>query len=98
MREGRLDREAVAAVAAAAGQVRPKRAEWPAELTGREVEVLRLVSQARTTREIASSLFISESTARHHIEHIYDKIGVSSRAGAALFAVENDLIHSPPER
>ena len=98
VRGGRLDKDAVAAVIAAAGQTpSTRRHAWPAELTDREVDVLRLVSRAHATRKIASSLFISESTARHHIEHIYEKIGVSSRAGAALFAVEHDLVQAPAE-
>ncbi len=93
---GRLDREAAAAVIAAAGQAPSRQWKaWPADLTEREVDVLRLLSRAQSTREIARTLFISESTARHHIEHIYEKIGVSSRAGAALFAIENDLIQTP---
>lgn len=92
---GRLDREAAAAVIAAAGQAPShQRTAWPADLTEREVAVLRLVSRAQSTREIARALFISDSTARHHIEHIYEKIGVSSRAGAALFAIEHDLIQT----
>jgi HD-GYP domain-containing protein (c-di-GMP phosphodiesterase class II) len=96
VRAGRLDRDAAAAVIAAAGQTPSTRGRsWPAELTDREVEVLRMVSRARATKEISRDLFISESTARHHIEHIYEKIGVSSRAGAALFAIEHDLVQAP---
>jgi HD-GYP domain-containing protein (c-di-GMP phosphodiesterase class II)/DNA-binding CsgD family transcriptional regulator len=95
VRAGHLDREAAAAVIAAAGQVPSHQWKpWPAGLTEREVDVLRLVSRAQGTRQIARALFISESTARHHIEHIYEKIGVSSRAGAALFAIEHDLIQT----
>jgi putative nucleotidyltransferase with HDIG domain len=98
VRDGRLDNDAVAAVIAAAGQTpSTRRHAWPAELTDREVDVLRLVSRAQATKEIALHLFISESTARHHIEHIYEKIGVSSRAGAALFAMEHDLVQAPVE-
>lgn len=90
---GRLDREAVAAVLGVAGhEIRERRATWPAGLTDREVEVLRLVAQARPTKLIATQLFISQETVKNHIKHIYDKVGVSSRSGAALFALENDLL------
>jgi HD-GYP domain-containing protein (c-di-GMP phosphodiesterase class II) len=70
----------------------PPRQDWPASLTTREVEVLRLVARGNTVGEAAKQLVISESTARHHLEHIYTKIGVSSRAGAVVFAVENRLL------
>jgi DNA-binding NarL/FixJ family response regulator len=55
------------------------------------VEVLRLLAQGRTNREIAEALVISEKTAGHHVEHIYAKAGASTRVGAALFAMRNDL-------
>jgi DNA-binding NarL/FixJ family response regulator len=58
------------------------------------VEVLRLVARGRTDREIGQVLVISEVTVHHHVRHVYDKIGVSTRAGAALFAMEHDLIQS----
>ena len=91
--DGRLDREAVDAVLAAAGQSSaPSRAAWPAGLTEREVQVLRLVATAKPNKEIAGALFISQDTVKNHIKHIYQKIGRSTRAGAALFAVEHDLI------
>lgn len=60
--------------------------------------MLRLVARGRTDREIAQALMISEVTVHHHVRHvydIYDKIGVSTRAGAALFAMEHDLIQPP---
>jgi DNA-binding NarL/FixJ family response regulator len=63
----------------------------PAGLTGREVEVLRLVAAGTTNKAIARQLQISPRTVQHHVAHIYDKIGVTSRAGAALFAAEHDL-------
>jgi HD-GYP domain-containing protein (c-di-GMP phosphodiesterase class II) len=91
--EGRLDEEAVGAVLAAAGQHAERaRREWPAQLTDREVDVLRLVVIGRHNREIASQLFISQETVRTHVRHIYEKVGLSSRAGLALFAMEHDLI------
>ncbi len=94
---GRLDREAVAAVLDSVGQVRAREwASWPAGLTAREVQVLRLVAQAKREKEIARELFISTNTVHHYVKQIYQKAGVSTRAGAALFAMEHDLIlHQP---
>ncbi len=90
---GRLDHEAVNAVLESAGHGRSTRGPtWPAGLTEREVDVLRRVAQAKPNKAIARELVISEETVRNHVRHIYEKIGVSSRAGAALFAMENDLI------
>jgi HD-GYP domain-containing protein (c-di-GMP phosphodiesterase class II) len=91
---GRLDPDAVRAVVAAAGMAAPRqaRAPRPAGLTEREVEVLRLVAAGLSNRDIAERLVVSRRTAEHHVQHIYDKIGVSSRAAAALFAMEHALI------
>jgi len=61
-------------------------------LSDREVEVLRLLCRGGTKKEVASLLNISPSTVDHHVRHIYDKIGVATRAGATLFAVEWDLL------
>ena len=69
-----------------------RRACWPADLTNREVEVLRVLARGLTRREIARTLYISESTVRHHLEHIYDKIGVTTRTAAVLFAMEQGLL------
>ncbi len=65
---------------------------WPAGLSNREVDVLRLAAKGLTRKQVAEELFVSPSTVRSHLEHIYTKIGVSTRAAATLFAVENDLI------
>ncbi|MDQ6877791.1 MAG: LuxR C-terminal-related transcriptional regulator [Candidatus Dormibacteraeota bacterium] len=90
---GRLDREAVGAVLAAAGHSPSQtRTVWPAGLTEREVEVLRLVAGAKSNKRIAAVLVISDETVKNHVRHIYEKIGRSTRAGAALYAMENDLI------
>jgi HD-GYP domain-containing protein (c-di-GMP phosphodiesterase class II) len=90
---GHLDASAVAAVLEAAGHTRRKaRPVWPSGLSEREVEVLRLVARGQTDKEIGRGLVISAVTVHHHVRHIYDKIGVSTRAGAALFAMEHDLI------
>jgi HD-GYP domain-containing protein (c-di-GMP phosphodiesterase class II) len=90
---GRLDRDAVRAVLDVAGQHAPRaRAALPAGLSDREVEVLRLVSRGFTNRQIAEQFTISPRTAEHHVQHIYTKLGVSSRAAAAIFAMEHDLL------
>jgi HD-GYP domain-containing protein (c-di-GMP phosphodiesterase class II) len=90
---GHLDVDAARAVVEAAGQ-RPARSErsWPAGLTDREVEVLRHLAGGATNREIASRLVISPRTAEHHVQHVYAKIGASTRASAALFAMEHGLV------
>lgn len=67
-------------------------ARGPAGLTPREVEVLQTLCTGVSTRELARQLHISESTARHHLEHIYGKIGVTTRSAAVLFALEQGLL------
>ena len=54
--------------------------------------MLRLIAQGKTSKEIAKTLVITEKTAGHHIEHIYAKAGVSTRVGAALFAMKHDFV------
>ena len=58
----------------------------------REVDVLRLAAKGLTTREIADRLYISPKTADHHIQHIYGKIDVSTRAAAALWAMQHTVV------
>jgi DNA-binding CsgD family transcriptional regulator len=91
-RAGKLDAEAVAAVLAAAGHSVGRRREWPAGLTTREVDVLRLVARGLSSKQIAAELVITPKTARNHIEHIYTKIDASSRVAAGLFATEHGLL------
>jgi HD-GYP domain-containing protein (c-di-GMP phosphodiesterase class II)/DNA-binding CsgD family transcriptional regulator len=92
---GRLDADAVTAVIEAAGETAPRTVrEFPARLTEREVDVLRLLAEGCSNREIASRLVISPRTAEHHVQHIYEKIGLSTRAGATMFALQHELI--PP--
>jgi len=93
--QGRLDGEAVRAVLGAAGHSQARaRLTWPAGLSDREVQVLRLVARGHSNREIARLLWISPKTAGHHVQHIYDKIGVSTRAAATMFAMEHDLVRT----
>lgn len=90
---GRLGRVEVDAVLAAAGQAtRPPNVPRPACLTEREVEVLRLVARGHANKQIAAKLGISAKTVGHHVEHIYTKANVSTRAGATLFAMEHGLL------
>jgi HD-GYP domain-containing protein (c-di-GMP phosphodiesterase class II) len=90
--EGKLDPSAVGAVLKAAGMSTSRRRELPGGLSSREVEVLRLLAAGHSNPEIADRLYISRRTAEHHVQHIYRKIGASTRPGAALFAVEHDLL------
>lgn len=64
----------------------------PHGLSEREREVLCWVARGKTNKEIAIVLGISPKTVQHHVAHVYDKIGVYSRAGAAIFAMEHRLI------
>ncbi len=89
---GRLEGDAVQAVLRASGHRVGVRREWPAGLTTREVEVLKLVACGLQSKEIAAHLAISRKTARNHIERIYAKIGASNRARAALFAMQHGLM------
>jgi HD-GYP domain-containing protein (c-di-GMP phosphodiesterase class II) len=96
-REGRLDGDGVLAVLAAAGQAQQsKRRDNPAGLSDREVDVLGLAIRGLTNKQIADLLVVSPKTVGHHIQHIYDKIGVSTRVGAALFALQHGLIGVVP--
>jgi HD-GYP domain-containing protein (c-di-GMP phosphodiesterase class II) len=93
VRSGLLDDDAVRAVLTVAGhRQRATRRVWVAGLSDREIEVLRLVARGHSNRQMASLLGISERTIHHHIEHIYDKIDVSTRAGATLFAMQHNLL------
>jgi HD-GYP domain-containing protein (c-di-GMP phosphodiesterase class II) len=91
-REGRLDGDVVACVLEAAGHTQGRRRERVAGLTAREADVLRLVARGLSTKQIAAELVISPKTADSHIQHIYSKIGVSTRAAATVFAMRHDLV------
>jgi DNA-binding CsgD family transcriptional regulator len=69
-----------------------KRGSGDHGLTSREMEVLGLIARGRSNREIASALVISERTVARHVQNIFAKLGVSSRASASVFAAEHDLL------
>ena len=93
--DGRLDAEAVDAVLAAAGHRVPKRPrELPAGLTRRELEVLLALVLGHSNQAIADDLGISAKTVGHHVQHVYQKAGVRSRAAVTVWAFEHDLVHS----
>jgi DNA-binding NarL/FixJ family response regulator len=73
-----------------AARGRPAR-EAARQLSEREVEVLRLVANGKTNKEIGFLLGISARTVQHHTAHVYDKLGVDNRAGAARWATEKGL-------
>ena len=92
-RRGRLDGRVVAALLDGGEPAGPERRLHG--LSDREVEVLAWVARGKTNPEVGILLGISAKTVQHHVAHIYEKIGVSSRAGAALFAMENGLLRDP---
>jgi HD-GYP domain-containing protein (c-di-GMP phosphodiesterase class II) len=87
-----LDAAAVEAVLSDTEHARRLRPSGPAGLTQREIQVLVLAARGATTRQIARQLGIAPKTAGNHIEHIYAKVGISSRAEAAMFAMQQGLI------
>lgn len=93
-RAGRLDPAAVDAVLAAAGHQSRRRLAGPAGLTARELEVLLLLARGASNRQIARALGITPKTAGNHIERIYAKAGITTRAAATLFAMEHGLLTS----
>lgn len=85
--------EAVEAVLTSVGQAsRRKAPERPTGLTPREIEVLRLIAAGHTAKEAARRLEISPKTADNHIQNLYSKIGVTTRAAAALYTLERGLV------
>jgi HD-GYP domain-containing protein (c-di-GMP phosphodiesterase class II) len=93
--EGRLDGQAVDAVLAAAGHEVAKRShELPGGLTRRELEVLLALVLGHSNQVIADGLGISAKTVGHHVQHVYQKAGVRSRAAATVWAFEHDLVHA----
>jgi HD-GYP domain-containing protein (c-di-GMP phosphodiesterase class II) len=97
VRAGRLDGQAVHAVLEAAGHRVRRRPGLPSGLTARETEVLVHLGQGRSNPEIAAELHVSRKTVSSHVEHIYAKLGVNTRTGAALFAMRLGLIGTTGE-
>ncbi len=92
-RAGKLDRAAAEAVLSAAGHApRAKPVGWPSGLTDREVDVLRELVRGATNKQIAATLGLSARTVQHHTGHIYGKLGITTRAAAALHAVQHGLV------
>jgi HD-GYP domain-containing protein (c-di-GMP phosphodiesterase class II) len=92
VRDGKLDGKAVQAVLAATGQV-PRGGALISQdqLTPREVEILRALAKGQSMKEVGRALGISPKTVDNHIQNIYPKIGVKTRGGAVLYAVEHGL-------
>jgi HD-GYP domain-containing protein (c-di-GMP phosphodiesterase class II) len=95
VRDGELDGVAADAVLHAAGDTSRSSKPRPDGLTAREVDVLRLVAQGASNKEIAAKLVISGKTARNHVERTYAKIGVSNRVAASMYALERGLAGRP---
>ena len=91
-RAGLLDGDAVEAVIAAAGGRPRRKPERVAGLTARELEVLALLARGRSVKQIATDLVIAPKTADSHVQRVYRKIGVSTRAAATVFAMRHDLV------
>ena len=87
-----LDASAVRAVVAAAQEEPPSAVRWPNQLSDREVEVLRLAVHGLTIRQVSNRLGIAPKTVDRHLQNSYAKIGVSSRAGAALYTLQHGLL------
>jgi DNA-binding NarL/FixJ family response regulator len=95
-RYARVDATAAESVLTAAGHRVAKRRSGPGGLTAREIDVLRLLARGMSNRDIASRLVISTKTARNHVEHIYAKVGATSRVSASLYAVQHGLLADDP--
>jgi DNA-binding CsgD family transcriptional regulator len=90
-----LPEQAVASISADETPPKPVpagRAAYPAGLTAREVDVLRLVAQGLSDAQVADRLVVSVRTVNGHLQSVYRKLGVSSRAAATRFAVEHRLV------
>jgi HD-GYP domain-containing protein (c-di-GMP phosphodiesterase class II) len=92
VRDGKLDGDAVAAVLAAAGHRVAVKREMVAGLTEREIDVLRAIARGQSMKETARALGISPKTVDNHTQNVYAKIGVKTRGGATLFAIEHGLV------
>ena len=91
--ERRAARSTLDALGAGAAPLRPAAtARTPQDLTAREAEVLALVARGKTNRAIAAQLYISEKTVASHLNHIFTKLGLTSRSAATAYAYEHDLV------
>jgi HD-GYP domain-containing protein (c-di-GMP phosphodiesterase class II) len=91
-REGRLDGETVEAVLGAAGHRPRARVQRPSGLSDREVEVIRLLARGLTNKEVGIELGVSTKTAGNHVQHVFEKVGVTTRAAAAMYAMQHGLV------
>jgi DNA-binding CsgD family transcriptional regulator len=94
---GRLDAAAVSAVLSAAGHRTRTKQAAVGGLTEREIEVLALLARGKSNKEMAQQLSISTKTVGTHVEHIYSKIGASTRGAAAMFAMRHGLVDPDAE-
>jgi HD-GYP domain-containing protein (c-di-GMP phosphodiesterase class II) len=92
VRRGRLDEAGVEAVVDEARGAPRRRRRVEGRLSEREAEVLERIAVGASTRAVAVDLGITDKTVRHHLEHIYDRLGVSTRAAAVVVALELGLI------
>jgi DNA-binding NarL/FixJ family response regulator len=79
-------------IAAAAAPKAAPGAKGAANLSQREIEVLLVLAKGLRNREIAQALVISEKTVERHLENIYNKLDITSRTSAVVYAVQNGLI------
>ena len=91
VKSGQLDGEVVEAVLSVMGE-RSAKSRPASSLSERELEVLRLVARGKTNKEVAVALGLSPRTVQHHTIHIYEKLGVDTRAGAAMVASRRGLL------
>jgi HD-GYP domain-containing protein (c-di-GMP phosphodiesterase class II) len=91
-RAGRLDQAAVEAVLSAGGEQRRLASPRPCGLSEREIDVLRLLARGHSNKQMGRLLALSPKTVGHHVEHIFNKLGVSSRAAAAMLAAQHRLL------
>lgn len=84
--------DSVLSLAVATRVVSRMRSSGAGALSSRELEVLTLVARGRSNREIARGLFVSETTVKTHLGHVYEKLGVSDRAAAVATAYERGIL------
>ena len=92
VRDGKMDGDAVRAVLDAAGTTAAPTTTAVSELTDRERQVLTLVAHGYATKQIAGELDIAYKTADRHIQNVYAKVGVHTRAAATMFAMRHRLV------